>query len=402
MSDRRAQQLVVDAGLAVVLLGCVLVGGFGLGADTSWLSALLVLPLAARRVWPTGSAVAVFTAGLLQLALGRQLQLADVAVLVALYSVTVYGQRTAHVVAIAGALVGSAASAVLMWRQDSGTVAVTVYVVLTTSSVAAWALGLVRRIRVQQLEALHERAERLERENRQQAAIATATERARIAREMHDVVAHSLSVIIAQADGGRYAGAHDPAAAVRSLSVIAETGRAALADMRAILGVLRTPDSTRDGPPDGERVPQAAPAELAPQPVDADLDALISKTRDAGLAISLVRVGQARALPPGVGLTLYRICQEALTNVLKHAGPGPSVTVMLRWSPGGVDLTVTDDGRGASASSDGAGQGVLGMRERAAMFDGTLTAGPRAGGGFAVHAHLPLPAPRATEEDEAT
>jgi signal transduction histidine kinase len=207
---------------------------------------------------------------------------------------------------------------------------------------------------------------------------------------MHDVVAHSLSVIIAQADGGRYASATDPEAGVRALSVIAETGRAALTDMRAILGVLRNGTAPRaaDG---GVGPAQDADRQLAPQPAAGDLEALVQQTREAGVAVSLVRVGTPRTLPAGVGLTLYRICQEALTNVLKHAGPAPSVTVLLRWSDEAVQLEVTDDGRGASAVGDGGGHGLLGMRERAAMFGGTVSAGPRPGGGFRVRVLLPTP-----------
>lgn len=397
MSDPATGTLLERSGLDSPALNAALLGLLGLGciavtfAVSGVVHLLLTLallgPLLARRTHPTASTVAVFAAGLVQLLLNLGPQPADVAVLIALYSVTAHGPRLVHRIAIGTALTGAAIQAGLLALAGPDLARVgTWFLVMVVAALAAWSFGLVRRIRREQLEALHERADRLERESRQQAAIATAGERARIAREMHDVVAHSLSVIIAQADGGRYAGRQDPASALRSLGTIGETGRAALADMRAILGVLRRGEGE-----DGGRSP-SGPPQTAPQPATADLETLVQQTRDAGLTISLVRIGSPRALPAGAGLTLYRICQEALTNVLKHAGPGPSVTVLQRWTPGAVELSVSDDGRGASAGSDGAGHGLLGMRERANMFGGSVTAGPRPGGGFAVHVHLPLPA----------
>ncbi|MGO1834650.1 MAG: ATP-binding protein, partial [Actinomycetaceae bacterium] len=168
----------------------------------------------------------------------------------------------------------------------------------------------------------------------------------------------------------------DPAAAERALATIAEMGRGALADIRRILGVLRDESAT-------------TPA-LVPQPVDDDLDRLVQSMRDVGLGISIVRVGEARPLPAGAGLMLYRIAQEALTNVLKHAGPAATVIVHLRWTADRVILMVDDDGRGAAATTDGKGQGLVGMRERAGVLGGTVQAGPRRGGGFRVRVDLPV------------
>ena len=265
---------------------------------------------------------------------------------------------------------------------------------------SVFAFGLVRRARREAIDALRDKTRRLEIERDQEAQIATAAERARIAREMHDIVAHSLSVIIAQADGGRYAAEQDATAAERSLTTIAETGRAALADMRRLLGVLRPPE-----PGSGERSPRTTRppatgdpgiADLTPQPQVDDVADLVAHVRASGVRASLVRMGMPRPLPPGTGLTVYRICQESLTNVLKHAGPEPTATVLLQWMPASLVLEVTDDGRGAAAEADGAGQGVLGMRERAAMLGGTLTVGPRPGGGYRVRAEIPIPTPEAT------
>jgi len=361
-------------------------------------SAAVIAPLAWRRSHPAASAAVVFVVGLLQVLAGHSLILpADLAVLAALYSVTVHGPRWAHRVAITGALLGS----LLMSAAFSGNDPVSLIgTTLFASSIAlaVWAFGLVRRQRRLTIDALVDRAHRLEVERDQQARLATSAERSRIAREMHDIVAHSLSVIIAQADGGRYAAEADPAAATRALGTISETGRAALADMRRLLGVLRTDpvDQARPRSPGLVSAPEAGTgassgATTSPMPAAHDLDSLVEQVRASGLRVSLVRMGAPRPLPPGAGLTVYRICQESLTNVLKHAGPDPAVTVLVQWQAAAIQLEVSDDGRGASAESDGLGQGLLGMRERAAMFGGSVKVGPRPGGGFRVRAQLPLP-----------
>ncbi|WP_277209654.1 sensor histidine kinase [Isoptericola croceus] len=405
---------------------------------TVW-SLLTVVPLAWRRTRPVASVVAVYAVGLAHLLSGYPLLLpGDAAVLVALWSVTVYGPRWAHLTAIASAAVGSflitPVYAVALGANPVDLIGVSVF--CTAIALAVWALGLVRRNRRTMIAALHDRAERLEIERDQQTRIATAAERARIAREMHDIVAHSLSIVVAQADGGRYAAEKDPAAAVRSLDVISETGRAALADMRRLLGVLREDDGPTaaaarqegaagtaahvlppavpgeprraDGgtPHDGAaraggdpaaavlpgRATSSGIAPLAPQPDDADLSTLVAQARDAGTRVSLVRVGAARRLPPGAGLTLHRVTQEALSNVRKHAGPDPRVTVVLRWEAASVGIEIADDGRGAAAGTGEAGYGLLGMRERAALFGGSVTAGPRPGGGWRVRFTMPVPA----------
>lgn len=386
-------------------LGPVLNQGYRT-AGVALIALALVAPLAWRRAQPVASVATVYTIALVHLTGGYgPLLPADVAVLLALYSVTVHGPRWAHRVAVVGALAGSfVLGVVLGWAYDpfAGAFA---WMFSTAIALAVWAFGLLRRSRREAMDALVDRARRLEIERDQQHQIATAAERSRIAREMHDIVAHSLSVIIAQADGGRYAAGADPAAAARSLGTIAETGRAALGDMRRLLGVLRADEpaagsgpalagsgiSAGPGSPNGSGGATAAGAPYSPQPAEQDLEALVEQVRTSGLRVSLVRMGTARRLPPGAGLTAYRICQEALTNVLKHAGPDPTVTVVVQWLDASLVLEVGDDGRGAAADSDGLGQGLLGMRERAAMFGGTVTAGPRPGGGFRVRAQIPLP-----------
>ena len=213
------------------------------------------------------------------------------------------------------------------------------------------------------------------------AETAVAAERMRILREMHDVIAHSLAIMIAQADGGSYVVA-DTAASRRAFLTIGETGRAALTDTRRILGMLR----------DGESGP-----ELSPVPDKAPLDELVDQARKAGLEVSLIRVGDARTMPSGSRLALYRICQEALTNVLKHAGAGVRVIVALSWNANEVVLTVTDRGGAGVPEVDpdaaeplaGLGLGLIGMRERAEIVGGNLEAGATEDG-FRVRARIPL------------
>lgn len=400
-------------GLVVVPLAASMAPNSGLSMYAGAVLALAAwLPLGWRRRNPVASVVAVYAACLLHLLIGVPLVMpSDLAVLVALYSVTVHGPRWAHLTAMGSALVGNLAmvSGLLLqsWSGSAAEVAasgIALWLFASVTAAAVWAFGLVRRSRRVTIAALRDRAERLEVERDQQARIATAAERTRIAREMHDIVAHSLSVVVAQADGGRYAAAADPEAATRALGTIAETGRAALADMRRLLGVLREPERVPGAPaPAGALAPGTAAAGAAPytpQPAEHDLESLVEQVRSSGVRASLVRMGTPRRLPPGIGLTVYRICQEALTNVLKHGGPDVTVTVLAQWQPAALVLEITDDGRGAAADSDGAGQGLLGMRERATMVGGTLSAGPRPGGGFRVHAELPLP-PGAPVDDRA-
>jgi signal transduction histidine kinase len=200
---------------------------------------------------------------------------------------------------------------------------------------------------------------------------AVAEERARIARELHDIVAHHLSVVVLQAAGARASGR--PAAA--ALEKIEDSGRQALTEMRRLLGVLRAPREE---------------FRLTPQPGLGELAALAESVRAAGLPVRLVVDGDHAALPSAVGVSAYRIVQEALTNVLKHAGPAHA-EVAVGWADGAVMIEVTDDGSGnPAAGAQAGGHGLAGMRERAAVFGGELVAGPRPSGGFAVRARLPL------------
>ncbi|MDP5184885.1 sensor histidine kinase [Blastococcus sp. BMG 814] len=384
----QGRAFAVDAGLAA-LIGLVTVVLPGLTGAYFWsdqtralvLGLLLVAPLAWRRVAPVPAAAAVIAAGLLELVVSDEFLAANVAALVMVYSLAAYAPRWAGQCGLAVGLVGALLAAARYFGGDFSDSTLITAGAIGVSVVAAWALGDLRRARLQRMAALEERAQLLELERDQEMRLAATAERARIAREMHDVVAHSLSVVIAQADGGRYAGKADPQAATDALEAIAATGRQALTDMRALLGVLR------DG--GGE--------EYAPQPDVAAIPALVEDVRGSGLDVDLIEEGTPQPMPAGPQLAAYRIVQESLTNVLKHAGPAGRAWVRLQWRPDTLELSVLDDGRGAAAAvtgSDGLGQGLRGMRERAQLHGGRLEAGPRHGGGFGVHAALPYRAGR--------
>jgi len=368
--------LAGDTALALILLGFSLSTLAGetshAGAAGVVFSVLLTAPLALRRRAP----VAVFA--IVMLACGGELLFLDefiaanAAALVALYTLVAYAPRRLAAIGFGIALAGSVPFAALFDDASSADALLT-WLVLVVHLTLAAVLGDRMHARLREHAGLKERARMLAAERDQQAAIAAAAERARIARELHDVVAHSLSVVIAQADGGRYAAEQDPSAATAALHTIAATAREAQAEMRRALGIL----SERVGAP------------FQPQPGVGDLGALVARTREAGLAIELTEEGRPRPLAPGAGVTLYRVAQEALTNVLKHAGPGAAASVALRWEPDRVTLVVRDDGAGAGASGDGSGHGLAGMRERVEPRGGTLRAGRHPDGGFEVRAEIP-------------
>ncbi|MFF2722093.1 sensor histidine kinase [Streptomyces sp. NPDC058011] len=249
-------------------------------------------------------------------------------------------------------------------------------------------LGIAVRTRREYTEALVERAHRLEHERDQQARLAAAAERTRIAREMHDIIGHNLSVITGLADGGSYAAAKSPERAAQALEAIGTTSRQALSELRRLLGVLR------DDHPDADRAPQPTLDDLAP---------LIDQLRRAGLPVTLDLHGDPgrphTALTPGRQLTVYRVVQESLTNTLKHASPPAdaplAATVTLTYTPTHIEATITDTGVGAPMDGQDApvatlGQGIMGMRERAALYNGTIEAGPLPDhGGWRIHLRLP-------------
>jgi signal transduction histidine kinase len=230
-----------------------------------------------------------------------------------------------------------------------------------------------RRARMQELQL---RAEQAERDREDQARRAVAEERTRIARELHDVVAHQMTVMTIQADGAaRIARDGDPRVA-GALATIKETGQQALAEMRRVVGLLRTQDDEV--------------ADLAPLPQLADLDELVQRVHAAGVDVDMEVHGEARPVAEGVQLSAYRVIQESLTNAVRHGGPNTSARVRVCYRDAGLDLLVEDDGRGAAADDGpGGGHGLVGMRERVAVLGGSFEAGPRQGGGFRVHATIP-------------
>jgi signal transduction histidine kinase len=248
--------------------------------------------------------------------------------------------------------------------------------IISTGAVlgVAWLVGYILRQNARRTSELRERAERLEREREANARAAVAEERTRIAREMHDVVAHSLSVMVVQAEAAEEMLSRDPERARKPLSAVQETGRSALTELRRMLGVLR---EIEEGP------------DLAPQPGLAGLDDLVAHVRDAGLPVTVRVEGEPRPLSATGDLQAYRIVQEALTNALKHAGPARA-QVLVRYSASDVVIEVTDDGRGYDPAADGRGHGLIGMRERVAVCGGEMSAGRRSQGGFEVVARLPL------------
>ncbi|MFT3943455.1 MAG: sensor histidine kinase [Ancrocorticia sp.] len=351
-------------------------------------------PTVFRRTKPEISAALVFVGALLRYTVAPWDTIPpDLAVLVSLYAVTVYGAKWAHRTALIATFLGvlliwqtlyrtfnqAFQLGLPAWRGGFGDYwwgeNFTQFVFLMLVVIIVYTVALLRRNQLQQVTRLVEEADEARRRAEQETELAVLEERSRIAREMHDVVAHTLSVVIAQADGGRYAAANNPAAAVTALETIADMSRGALKDIRSIIGVLRS--STPE------------PVPLLPQPVAEDLDALVEKVRSSGTDIALTRIGSPHPLPTGVGTAIYRICQESITNTLKHAGPDARISVILQWMGDQLVVQIDDDGTGPGAS-DGKGHGIIGMKERASTFGGSVHTGPIEGGGFRVIAAIPL------------
>lgn len=336
------------------------------------LTLAVTLPAAVRRVAPV-PVLAVVTAVASTLSiLGRTPILVDVTLGMSIYTAAVQCRRA---VAIAGFLVTEAAvgSVALAAAADSPPQASAIR--LVTTSGALWFIGYSVRERTKYLSFQQEQALRRQRAEQERSSQALREERVRIARELHDVVAHSLGVVTLQAGVGRKIGSQQPAETVRALQAIEVMGRSALEEVRRIVGLLYS---------DAER-----PC-LAPQPGAGNLDELTDAVCAAGIPVRLVLHGDVAGLQPSLSLTVYRIVQEALTNVIKHA-PGAAADVLVEIGQDGVKIEVSNNGQSVAARNpDGGGHGIVGMQERAAAFGGTLKAGPVSGGGFSVTAFLPL------------
>ncbi|MET9877360.1 sensor histidine kinase [Actinacidiphila glaucinigra] len=383
----------VDSFWALVLLGfsSLWIANDELHAHSRAAAVPLALALSAvvalRRRMPEKMLLLGILVGVLQLVLDVQVNPGDFAMLVIIYTVAANGARWASRLALLGGLSASTIST-LRWPNESeghwADAVATVF--LAVPFLLAWVIGDSLRTRRAYYAELEERAARLQREREAQSKAAVAAERARIARELHDVVAHNVSVMVVQADGAAYVLDASPEQAKQALETISTTGRQALTEMRRLLGVLRAGDD--DG------------GEYVPQPGVDQLTDLIEQVRGAGLPVAFEVEGESRPLASGVELTAYRIVQEALTNTRKHGGPEAHAKVRLTFGDGDLSLLIEDDGRGAQqelyegGGEDGQGQGLIGMRERVGMVSGTLDAGPRPGGGFRISAVLPVKAAR--------
>jgi signal transduction histidine kinase len=378
----RPSPTVVDTAVAIV--ACVtaeleLAVGSGIQGP-AWVNALAAagatLPIAVRRRWPLGAVVMVgaVVAGQ-ELADGDLVENSITPLLsfpMVVYAVAAYCDRQR-------AFVGLVAALALVWtdvlaadRSVGGDFLFTALLVF-----GPWLVGRIVAARNELAAELRDKANRLEREQEKQAQLAVAEERTRIARELHDVVAHNVSVMVVQAAAARRMIDHDASKAKEALGSVEQTGRSALREMRRVVGML--------GQADEELA-------LAPQPSVDELDWLIERAREAGLEVDLTIEGEKKRLESGVDLSAFRIVQEALRNTLKHAGPARA-QVTLRYRENDVEVDVSDNGRGVRAPLDNGavtGHGLLGMRERVAMLGGEIEAGYRKDGGFGVHARLPL------------
>jgi signal transduction histidine kinase len=371
----RARRLatLADPALALVILVVSLQPLLreGKGPIPAWGYLLVVaqcLPLVFRRRWPLAVAL---VCGALTVVYGMS-SLPDPPVpyagLLSLYSVAAHGSRD-HANA-AGITAAVALTGALLFDPGADLEDATVQILLFAT---AWLLGDSTRRRRDAATALAERNEQLERTRAAESAAAVAAERSRIARELHDVVAHHLSMMVVQAEGGAVAAGRDPAKAEATFDAIGAAGKQALTEMRRLLGVLK----------------QDGPAALAPQPSAGEIAALVKGVRSAGLDVRFTVSGDPPELPPAVGLTAYRLVQEALTNCVRHSG-ATTVDVSVRYGPDAVELAVTDDGSGRTAVARPGGHGLVAMRERVALVGGTLDAGPVPDRGWAVRATLPL------------
>jgi signal transduction histidine kinase len=348
-------------------------GSFGQRAGGAIFLLAATVPLAWRRDAPLAVVVTISVAllggGVLFDGYQASFQ-GFLASIVALYTVAAYGEQRERIIGAAAVAVGLAGFqlAEVLRGNDIGELPG-----VWLPFLIAFALGRVRGWQLSESKHLRRRAAELERERDEKARLAVQEERARIARELHDIVAHAISIMIVQARVGRRRLAGEPELPRESFDTIEDTGRQALTEMRRLVGMLRA---------EGEQ-----PA-LDSHPGLGQLDELVAQVSKAGLAVELTIEGEPRELPPGIDLSSYRIVQEALTNALKHAGQA-TARVVVRYSDDEIDIAVTDTGANTEEGGPG-GHGLAGMRERVSLYGGQIEAGHQAGGGFIVRARLPL------------
>jgi len=379
-SERRAlfldAVLAVSLGIVSIFVATRVAQAEGTTVQAGAIALLVVqtVALTVRRRWPMAVYSVVGIGTIAYAWLGYPQSVGGFGVLIAIYTVAAHVPLREAIVAAGIYVVGMALS-LIGFSRDSGTsfdVVFADFLVNLLALILAWTVGVTIRTRRAYVAALEARAELLEREREDNARLAVALERGRIAREMHDVVAHNVSVVVVQAAAAERMVETDPERARQAMRDVAATGRQALTEMRRLLGVLR------DGASD----------DLGPQPGVAELRALAGTVEDAGMQVELSVQGEERPLPASAALSVYRIVQEALTNSLRHAGPARA-RVILRYLPDALEVQVSDNGVGGMPADEHGGHGLIGMRERVALFGGELTAGPRPEGGYAVVARIP-------------
>ncbi|OYO07046.1 two-component sensor histidine kinase [Enemella evansiae] len=396
---------VVDLGWALLAAPVFLVSAIAIDRGPTpgiWYALwglLFALPIVFRRIRPDLAAGLAVVPHVIQLIISNEPQFGNAVVPIVLHSVAARSTLRWARVWLAVALLGAVAAAVDWSRGIPGAEAWIVRAVIFGSAAAlalvGWFAGLLARAQIRSHQALRERTEALEREREQGIRLAASEERSRIAREMHDLVAHSLSVVVVQTDGAHYLVTSDAdpqtrlAAAERALTVIGDTARTALNDTRRLVGVLREPGR----------------AELEPGARLDELPDLIASVRTAGLPVELTITGEppaANQRDEAAELAAYRIVQEALTNVLRHAGPARA-EVRLSHPKNALEVEILDDGTGSTPTQAEkpviGGNGLVGMRERVAAFDGELETGNRPEGGYRVWARIELPRRKVGRDD---
>ncbi|GAB3918972.1 two-component sensor histidine kinase [Microlunatus endophyticus] len=376
---------------AIGIMALFMVTAVGWG-NAVWVTGLMGLPWILRRRYPLAALIGATFVALLHLAVLDQPSFAIVAVPMYVYTFARWSdrplRRAALLVAVVGSFLGPTRWLLVGGSPGGNAIPVAVITMLACTGMVgvAYVIGSRRREQVeraaQSVAARIERARLVAAEQEQRARVAAVDERTRIARELHDIVAHSLSVIVVQAEGGRALAAKQPEKAPEVLGTIADTSREALEEMRQMVGLLRS------GGPIGEpgSVPAGAPESYLPTPGLADLDELVGKTGDR---VTLTRYGTEPVVSQPLALTVYRIVQESITNVLKHAGPAARAAVGITYAEHGIGIRVVDNGLGVTDKTPG--HGLRGMRERVGLHDGSLEAGPLPTGGFQVLAWLPYP-----------
>ncbi len=375
---------VVDSLLALGFTGGALwtvvirVGGDDTYRSDSFLGVALLLlqtlPIAARTAAPLRALTVSMVAISLHIAVGYEgITFGTLAGLLILYSAASLTDTRGAILAALMTFAGIT----IFFATDRGDPGVTAALTTYMTYAAGWGIGIYSRSRREYTDVVEEHSRLLERERDVRAREAVAEERATIARELHDVVGHALNLVVIQAGGAQRVLESKPEAARESLASIETAARQALTDMERMLGILRAADESEDT--------------LSPQPGLDQVENLAAQVSDAGLPVKVTVDGEQPALPSSIDLSAYRIIQEALTNSLKHAGQAHA-QVAIHYSPESLDLEITDDGHGGSqpAKGNGGGRGLIGMKERVALYGGELSVGPRPEGGFRVHARLPL------------